>query len=116
MSEPRTGVFKHQFVLGQHRYWDVVRVVRRSAPVTAWARRMGVNRITVQRLVTGQPEYARYAWEKLVRLVQSLEAGEWRWIGRSGTDGKWMWEGSASFERQAYQLVRTDAGFRVVMQ
>lgn len=67
----------------------------------AWARRLGVHRVTMERIklgdrrLLGGPAFAR-----LVLLVEASKAGEWRWRqdGRRSRAASWSWEGHASFE------------------
>lgn len=79
----------------------------RHAPLAVWARRAGLHRITVQKIVAGNREVANGPGaSRLLSLLDSLERGEWRFLDAPRNCAKsWKWEGHAPFEHRP--------GFRV---
>lgn len=80
----------------------MTRTLRRYAPVAAWAKRVGVNRVTLQKILKGQPEVKNgYAAKRLTLLLESLQRGEWKWIctGDPALTMSYRWEGEAEFEK-----------------
>lgn len=93
-----------QALLGQAIVNKLTRELRRHAPVSAWARRLGVNRVTLQNILATSPRVRNgNAAQRLIQLVQSLKAGEWKWvcIGDPRSSRNYIWEGEAKFERDS---------------
>lgn len=86
----------------------ITRRLREHAPITAWARRLGVNRVTLQNILAGKSEVKNgMAAKRLVLLVESLHRGEWRWVivGDHHLSRNYRWEGMAPYEKDARPLL-----------
>lgn len=86
----------------------LTRRLREHAPVTAWARRLGVNRVTLQNILAGKSEVKNgMAAKRLVLLVESLHRGEWKWVvmGDPRLSRNYQWQGQAPFEKDARPLL-----------
>lgn len=82
----------------------LTRKLREHAPVAAWAKRLGINRVTLQKILAGHPEVkSGIAAKRLVLLIESLQRGEWRWIcqGDPHLTASYRWEGEAPFEKDS---------------
>lgn len=89
----------------------LARDLPKHAPLKSWARRGSINRITLQKMLVGDRQYANGpAARRMLGLLESLERGEWRWIitGPPHRDRSYRWEGYAPFEhRPGFQVSLT---------
>ena len=89
----------------------MTRTLRRYAPVSAWAKRVGVNRVTLQKILKGQPEVRNgYAAKRLQLLLESLQRGEWKWVcvGDPALTRSYTWQGEAEFEKDSRPRLHID--------
>lgn len=80
----------------------VIRYLEGSGvPMGAWARRLGVHRVTMERIKLGDRRLlGGPAFQRLVALVEAHKAQQWKWVqkGPRSYAASWVWEGYAPFE------------------